>query len=169
MIRSPYRFSHSKLIKQIACKLKKWFYITIVLLFSVFMSYSNFFIHVPCECSTFPWLCGWYGRLFFDLIFNSSQRSVTTPNLRKIILTDLVESFFIAYTVNLTLNINTYFDKNLVQQNFSKSHHNLPENELRSLFVAKEGEAFSYPVSITNFVLVMQNFLVIFHYLKKFT
>ena len=42
------------------------------------------------------------------------------PNLRKKILTDLVESVFIAYTVNLTLNINKCFDKNMVQQNFSK-------------------------------------------------
>ena len=45
---------------------------------------------------------------------------MATPNLRKKILTDLVESFFIAYAVNLTLDINTCFDKNSVQQNFSK-------------------------------------------------
>ena len=77
---------------------------------------------------------------------------MATPNLRKKILTGLVESFFIAYAVNLTLDINTCFDKNSVQQNFSKSRHNLSENKLRSLFVAKEGEAFSYAASITNFV-----------------
>ena len=94
---------------------------------------------------------------------------MATPNLRKKILTDLVESFFIAYAVNLTLDINTCFDKNSVQQNFSKSRHNLSENKLRSLFVAKEGEAFSYAASITNFVLVMQNYLVLLHYFKKFT
>ena len=45
---------------------------------------------------------------------------MATPNLRKKILTDLVESFFIAYAVNLTLDKNTCFDKNSVQQNFSK-------------------------------------------------
>ena len=50
----------------------------------------------------------------------------------------------------------------MVQQDFQNSRHNLSENELRSLFVDKEGEAFSYPASISNFVLVMQNFLVIF-------
>ena len=94
---------------------------------------------------------------------------MATPNLRKKILTGLVESFFIAYAVNLTLDINTCFDKNSVQQNFQNSRHNLSENKLRSLFVAKEGEAFSYAASITNFVLVMQNFLVLLHYFKKFT
>ena len=120
MIRKPYRFAHSKLIKKIAHKTKIWFYIIIVLLFSCFMSKSSFFFHVPCERSTFPWLCGCYGRLFFNLIFNSSQRSMTRPNLKKNILADLVESFFIAYTVNLTLSINTCFDKNVVKQNFSK-------------------------------------------------
>ena len=52
---------------------------------------------------------------------------------------------------------------------FQNSRHNLSENELRSLFVAKEGEAFSYPASISNFVLVVQNFLVILHYFKMFT
>ena len=57
----------------------------------------------------------------------------------------------------------------MAQQNFSKSRHNLSENELRSLFVAEEGEAFSYPASISNFVLVMHNFLVILHYFKMFT
>ena len=56
----------------------------------------------------------------------------------------------------------------MVQQDFQNSRHNLSENELRSLFVAKEGEAFSYPASISNFVLVMQNFLVILHYFKMF-
>ena len=94
---------------------------------------------------------------------------MATPNLRKKILTGLVESFFIAYAVNLTLDINTCFDKNSVQQNFQNSRHNLSENKLRSLFVAKEGEAFSYAASITNFVLVMQNFLVLLHYFKMFT
>ena len=94
---------------------------------------------------------------------------MATPNLRKKILTGLVESFFIAYAVNLTLDINTCFDKNSVQQNFQNSRHNLSENKLRSLFVAKEGEAFSYAASITNFVLVMQNYLVLLHYFKKFT
>ena len=52
---------------------------------------------------------------------------------------------------------------------FQNSRHNLSENELRSLFVAKVGEAFSYPASSTIFVLVMQNFLIILHYFKKFT
>ena len=57
----------------------------------------------------------------------------------------------------------------MVQQDFQNSRHNLSENELRSLFVDKEGEAFSYPASISNFVLVMQNFLVILHYFKMVT
>ena len=123
LIRNPYRFAHSKSNwwKKIACKIKIWFYVIIVLLFSCFMSNSSFFFHVPCERSTFPWLCRRYGRLFFNLIFNSSQRSMTTPNSRKKILTDM--DFFIACTVNkknLTLNINTCFDKNIAQQNFSK-------------------------------------------------
>ena len=52
---------------------------------------------------------------------------------------------------------------------FQNSRHNLSENELRSLSVAKEGEAFFYPASICNFVLVMQNFLVILHYFKMVT
>ena len=52
---------------------------------------------------------------------------------------------------------------------FQNSRHNLSENELRSLSVAKEGEAFSYPASISNFVLVMHNFFVILHYFKMFT
>ena len=81
---------------------------------------------------------------------------MTMPNFKKNILADLVESFFIAYTVNLTLSINTWLNKT-----FQNSRYNLSEDELRILFVAKEGEAFSYPASITNFVLVMQNFLVI--------
>ena len=45
---------------------------------------------------------------------------MTTLNSRKKILTDMVEFFFIAYTANLTVNINIYFDKNVVQQNFLK-------------------------------------------------
>ena len=102
-------------MKKIACKIKIWFYIIIVLLFSSFMSDSSFSFHVSRERSTFPWLCWWYGRRFFNLNFNSSQRSVTRPNSRKNILEGLVESFVIVYKVNLTLNINTCFDKNVVQ------------------------------------------------------
>ena len=45
---------------------------------------------------------------------------MTRPNLGKNILEDLIESFFVAYTVNLMLDINTCFDKNVAQQNFSK-------------------------------------------------
>ena len=45
---------------------------------------------------------------------------MTRRNLRKNILEDQVESFIIAYTENLRLNIKTCFDKNVVQQNFSK-------------------------------------------------
>ena len=78
---------------------------------------------------------------------------MTRPNLKKTVLEDLVESFFIAYNVNLTLT-----------KTFQNSRQNSSENELRSLFVAKEAEAFSQ-----NFVLVMQNFLVILHYFKSFT
>ena len=52
-----------------------------------------------------------------------------------------------------------WFNKTL-----QNSRQNLSENELRSLSVAKEEEAFSQ-----NFVLVMQNFLVILHYFKSFT
>ena len=59
--------------------------------------------------------------------------------------------------------------KMLFTKMFQNSRQNLSENELRSLFVAKEGEAFSYPINITKFVWVMQNFLVILHYFKKFT
>ena len=85
------------------------------------------------------------------------------------ILEDLVEYFFIAYKVNLTLNIYTCFDKMWFNKTFQNSRQNLSENELRKLFVAEEREAFSYPANITKFVWVMQNFLVILHYFKKFT
>ena len=52
---------------------------------------------------------------------------------------------------------------------FQNSRQNLSENELRNLLVAKEREVLSYPPNITKFVWVMQNFLVILHYFKKFT
>ena len=52
----------------------------------------------------------------------------------------------------LTLSINTFVDKN-VKQTFQNLPQNYSEKELRSLFVAKEGEAFSYPANITKFCL----------------
>ena len=36
---------------------------------------------------------------------------------------------------------------------FQSSRQNLSENEQRSLFVAKEGEAFPYPANVTKFCL----------------
>ena len=45
---------------------------------------------------------------------------MTAPNLKNKIPTDLVESLFIAYMVNLTLTINKRFDNNVIEQDFSK-------------------------------------------------
>ena len=75
----------------------------------------------------------------FNLIFNSLQRSMTRPNLKQ-------------NSNALTLSINTFVDKN-VKQTFQNLRQNYSEKELRSLFVAKEGEAFSYPANITKFCL----------------
>ena len=103
------------------------------------MSNSSFFFLVPCERFTFLWLWEWCDRLFFNLIFNSLQRSMTRPNLKQ-------------NSNVLTLSINTCFDKN-VKQTFQNLRQNYWEKELRSLFVAKEGDAFSYPANITKFCL----------------
>ena len=56
-----------------------------------------------------------------------------------------------------------------LNKTFQNPHRNLSENEMGSLFVAKEREASTYPASISSFVLVMENFLVILHYFKMFT
>ena len=45
-----------------------------------------------------------------------------------------------------------------LNKTFQNSRQNLSENELRSLFVAKEGEAFSYPASITNYAELLSYF-----------
>ena len=60
-----------------------------------------------------------------------------TPNLRKKILTDMVDFFYCIYAK---------FNKT-----FQNSRQNVSENELGSLFVANEGEAFSYPASILGY------------------
>ena len=75
---------------------------------------------------------------FFNLIFNSSQISMPTPNSRKKILTDMVDFFYCIYFK---------FNKT-----FQNSRQNVSENELESLFVANEGESFSYPASILGYV-----------------
>ena len=81
---------------------------------------------------------------FFNLIFNSSQISMTTPNSRKKILTDMVEFFYCIYGK---------FNKT-----FQNSRQNVSENELGSLFVANEGEAFSYPASILGYAKCLSYF-----------
>ena len=50
---------------------------------------------------------------------------------------------------------------------FQISHQNLSENELRSLFMAKEGEAFSYPANITKFCLSYAKLLSYFALFQK--
>ena len=52
----------------------------------------------------------------------------------------------------LMLSINKFVDKN-VKKTFQNLRQNYSEKELRSLFVAKWGEAFSYPANITKFCL----------------
>ena len=104
----------------------------------------KFFFHMPYERFTFSWLCVWYGRLLFNLIFNNFQREITRPNLRKKILENFVELFLLhSYAINVT------FKCGLTR--LSKIHvKKLSENKLRSLFVGMEGEAFSYPANITK-------------------
>ena len=50
---------------------------------------------------------------------------------------------------------------------FHNSRQNLSENELRSLFVAKEGEALSYPANITKFCLSYAELLSYFALFQK--
>ena len=103
-------------MKKIACKVKIWFYIIKVLLFSWFMSNSNFFFHVPCERSTFPWLCGWDCRLFLTrFLIASKDKWHCLIQERKFLQIWL--DFFLTHTVNKkntvnsTVSINTCFDK----------------------------------------------------------
>ena len=110
-----------------------------LIIFFCFMSNSSFFFLVPREGFTFLWLWEWCDRLFFNLIFNTLQRSMTRPNSKQ-------------NSNALTFSINTCFHK-IVKQTFQNLRRSYSEKELRSLFVAKEGDAFSYPANITKFCL----------------
>ena len=111
--------------------------------------HSLIIFFASCQIQVFSFWCyrrfhlsltlGMMWPAVFNLIFNSLQRSMTRPNLKQ-------------NSNALTLSINTFVDKN-VKQTFQNLRQNYSERELRSLFVAKEGEAFSYPANITKFCL----------------